>query len=226
MLEAFVGGRKRHEPVGHRTVRNEMLGAVEHEAVALAPIRRAHRGNVGTRTRLRDRERAEFEFLRQRTQVRALLLFVRGDNDRQRAEVVGANRIRDTGATVIELFLDYAGVENSEPRSTEFPGHAEVYQPGGESFLADVAREDFLIVVFAGARNNFLLAEFARQRFKFTLLGGQVEANHSHAPLGSMLQGCQKDRLSTAITHVKPLYDRSLTRRVVLPGHYSTPVLP
>jgi hypothetical protein len=175
-----------------------MLGAVEHEAVALEPIRRTHRGDVGNRTRLRDRERTEFEFLRQRTQVCALLLLVRGDNDRQRAEVVGAKRIRDTGATVIELFLDYAGVENSEPRSAEFPGHAEVYETGGKSFLADVARKDFLIVVFAGARNNFLLAEFPRQRLKFTLLGGQVEANHCHAPLGLMSQ-C---RLSTEIVYV------------------------
>jgi len=61
--EAFVGGREGDEPVGHRAVRDEMLGAAEYEAVAVAAVRGRERGDVGAGGRLGNREGAEREFL-------------------------------------------------------------------------------------------------------------------------------------------------------------------
>ena len=141
-----------------------MLGAVEHELVAVAPIRGAHRGDVGAGARLGDRERAEGQFLDQASEIGRFLLVVAGDQQRQRRQVVGADRVGDPGASVVQLLDDEAGVEDVEAGAALLARHAEIHQAGLEGLLAHVARKDFLLVVFTRARDHLLLGKFARQR--------------------------------------------------------------
>ena len=65
VLEALVGGRERDHPVGHGTVGDKMLGAIEHELVTVAAIGGAHRGDVGAGAGLGQREGAKAELLDQ-----------------------------------------------------------------------------------------------------------------------------------------------------------------
>ena len=155
-----------------------MLGAVDNELVALAPVGRAHRGDVRARARLRDCERAERQLLHQLPEVGSLLLFVARDQNRQRREVVGADRVGDSRASVVQLLDDQAGVEHAESGTAKLFRHAEVHQPGGERFLAHVDRKNFLLVVLARARNYFLLGKLMRQLFEFELFVGQIKTKH------------------------------------------------
>ena len=155
-----------------------MLGAVEHEGVALAAIGGAHRGDVGAGARLGDRKRAERQFLDQASEVSRFLLFVAGDHQRQRRQFVGADRVGHPGASVVQLFDDDARVEDVESGAAVLAWHAEVHQAGLEGRLAHVAREDFLLVVFARARNHLALGKFARQAAQVVLLFGKLEADH------------------------------------------------
>lgn len=46
MLKPLITGGKGDDPVRHRTVRDEVLGPVEYERIAVAAIGRAHRGDI------------------------------------------------------------------------------------------------------------------------------------------------------------------------------------
>ena len=117
-------------------------------------------------------------FLDQASEVGRFLLFVAGDHQRQRRQFVGADRVGHPGASVIQLLDDDARVEDVESGAALLARHAEVHQAGLEGRLAHVAREDFLLVVFARARNHLALGKFARQAAQVALLFGKLEADH------------------------------------------------
>ncbi len=200
MLKAFVAGGERDDPIGHRAVRDEMLGAVEHESVVVAPVSRSHPGDVGAGGRFGNRKGAEREFFGQRTEIGPLLGLIACDNYRQRAEVVGGNRVGDAGTSVIELFANQTGIEDAKAGTAEFARHAEVHQAGGKGLFANITRKDFLVVVLASARNDLVLAEFAGEGFELALLVGQIESKHRNLfPGGLRSRYCRLATISRAV---------------------------
>src|SRR5208282_2263317 len=82
------------------------------------------------------------------------------------------------GAAVVQLFDDQAGVQDAQAQAAKLFWHAEIDQSGGMRLLAYVARKNFLVVVFAGARNDLLLGELVRQSLKLALFFGKFEPEH------------------------------------------------
>ncbi len=149
-----------------------MLGAIEYEGVALAAIRGAHRGDIRAGARFGDRERAQGQFLDQASEVDRFLFLVAGNHQRQCRQFVGDDRIGHPGASVIQLLDDYARVEDVEAGASLLARYAEVHQAGLEGRFAHVAREDFLFVVLARARDYLAFGELAGQAAQVALLFG------------------------------------------------------
>ena len=75
----------------------------------------------------------------------ALLPVVCGYKDGQTAEFVGTDRVRDTGAAIVQLFDDQAAIEDAEFGAAQGSRDAKVHQACGKGFFTDIARENLVL---------------------------------------------------------------------------------
>ncbi len=192
-----IGHRQHHRGVGDAAVRDEVLGAVQHEVVAVPHGGRAHPAGVGPRARLGEPPAAHLLAAGERRQPALLLLRAAEEMDVRRAQaVVRGERQRDPGVDARELLHHDRPVERREPRAAVLLGPAGAREPERAEPREHLARELLLLVPLARVRGELGLGELAHGLAQQELLFAQLEV---HAPPGQPSQNGSAVSWYTAI---------------------------
>ena len=177
-----------HEGLGHRTVGDPHLGAVEDVAVASSVGARAHRDDVRAGVRLRHRERADMLARDELRQIALLLLLGAVAVDLVDAEIgMRAVGEADRRRAARNLFHRDTMREVAEPCPAVFLRNRDAEHAELAKLRPEVARECVVAVDRVGARRD-LTGREARNRFAqrvHILTEREVEAPpgiRDHAP--------------------------------------------
>jgi hypothetical protein len=159
-------------------MRNELLGAVDGPAVALAHRRGPHRAGVAAGGRLGESPRGEALTLRQRREVLALLFVGAEHRDVRGPEtVVRGDRQAHGRVDSCQLFDRDAVVNRRHGGTAEFLGKLDSHEPQRRELRDELLRKELLFIPLHDMRANFGLRELADTAAQQLLLVSQPEVH-------------------------------------------------
>ena len=160
-----VGAREEHERAGARSVRDPLLGTVQHPPVAIRNRSRSQRARVGAGAGLGERERPELLATRKRWHEPLALLVRAEREDRQRRRArVDRHRHPHTRIRAREL-LEHEDVgEEVRAGAAVLLGHAHAHEPELRELRQELVGEAMLAVPAGCVRGDLGLGQLAGQR--------------------------------------------------------------
>src|SRR5581483_1569974 len=155
--------------------RDEGLRSADDVLVAVAHGGRLQRGDVGTRPRLRQPERAENRRFDERWKPLRLLLVAPEQDHRPRAEPVRGGRRADARAAPVELLADEHAVEGRECGAAVLLRHVQVHEPELVRLRDHVGRMPHVLVACVLERPDLVRRELARELPQRLLLLREAE---------------------------------------------------
>mmetsp|Transcript_18238 Transcript_18238/g.59667 ORF Transcript_18238/g.59667 Transcript_18238/m.59667 type:complete len:285 (-) Transcript_18238:180-1034(-) len=173
------GGRVRlgqhEEPVGHASIRDPHLVAVEHPRVPLAHGRGFGRGHIRSRPRLGHAVGGLQRLLRHPPEILLLLLVRAGDNHRSLGQAVGLHGSHDTRAPVRQLLADDDALRAAETEAAVVLGDVRVHQAELPRFVEHLGRVLHGAIVIGRHRDHLVRRKPPSQVFQRGLLLRQTD---------------------------------------------------
>ena len=185
----MAGGRVRlgeeGKEIGVTRVGDESLGAIDEVGAVPLLGARFDADDVGASRRLGDAVGDELAAVLQAlAQPIGFLRFRAGEDDRQRAQLVGGEAGADAGAGVGQLLSDDDFVQRAGAEAAVGLRDAHIGEADLARFFEEFHREARIAVTFLDERHDLLLREIARQFLQHLLLFGEGEIGAGRRAVG------------------------------------------